>query len=85
MTPEQRRLQAKAAAHVQSSRERDRTARTAPGRTAFLQRFEREVDPEGKLPPDVRAKMAASARRAYFTRLSLRSSRVRAARRASRL
>lgn len=45
---------------------------TAPATAAFLARFEREVDPAGVLPPDVRAKRAEAARRAYFIRLSQR-------------
>jgi hypothetical protein len=39
------------AAEISWSRTRDRKARTKPGRDAFLERFEREVDPEGALPP----------------------------------
>lgn len=51
----------------------DRTAATKPGRSAFEARFEREVDPDGTLPPAERALRADAARRAYFTRLTLRS------------
>ena len=29
----------------------DASARTAPGRKAFLDRFEKQVDPDGELPP----------------------------------
>ena len=50
---------------------------TARARTAFLARFEREVDPDGVLPPDERARRADHARRAYMTRLALRSAEVR--------
>lgn len=49
----------------------DRAAATSPARKAFLDRFEREVDPEGKLPSGLRAERAEAARRAYFARLSL--------------
>lgn len=45
---------------------------TRAATAAFLARFEREVDPAGVLPPDVRAKRAEAARRAYFIRLSQR-------------
>jgi len=60
---------------------------TAPGRAAFLARFEREVDasdPEGKLDPLERARRVAYLRRLYFARLAYRSHVVRAERRADR-
>jgi hypothetical protein len=77
--PAARRRNGSIGAHVQWSQETDRTARTAGARAAFLERFERQVDPEGKLPADVRAKMAENAKKAYFLRLALKSSRARAA------
>jgi hypothetical protein len=43
----------------------------APARRAFLDRFEREVDPEGKLPEAERLRRTEYARRAYFTGLAL--------------
>jgi hypothetical protein len=51
---------------------------TAPARAAFLNRFEREVDPGHVLSPTERARRAEAARRAHFTRLALTSSRARA-------
>ena len=45
---------------------------TAPARAKFMSRFEQEVDPEGLLDAATRAKRAAYAKRAYFTRLALR-------------
>lgn len=39
--------------------------------------FEREVDPDGTLPPVERGKRAESARRAHYLRLALRSARAR--------
>ena len=62
----------------------DRTARTAPGRAAANTRFEREVDPNNELPPAERAKRAEYARKAHFTRLALKSAKVRRARAASK-
>jgi hypothetical protein len=56
---------------------------TAPGRKAFLDRFEREVDPEGLLPEAERLGRAEYARKAYFTKLALASAKARAARRSS--
>jgi hypothetical protein len=47
--------------------------RTRPAREKFLQRFEREVDPDGKLPPDERRRRAEHAKRAYMLRLAKRA------------
>jgi hypothetical protein len=80
LTPEQRSLRASLAAHVQWSREPDPSTRTAPGRSAFLQRFERQVDPDGTMDPGERARRAEHAKRAYFKRLALASSKARRAR-----
>jgi hypothetical protein len=55
----------------------DSRVTSKPGRDAFLARFEREVDPEGKLPSAERARRAAYARRLYMGRLALRSAKVR--------
>lgn len=65
-------------AHESWSRTADRTARTAPGRRAFLERFEREVDPEGTLPEAERIRRAEHAKKAYFQRLALKSAQARA-------
>jgi len=58
------------AAHTRWSRTVDRAAATAPARQALLDRFAREVDPDGTLDAATRAKLAENARRAYFRRLS---------------
>lgn len=50
---------------------------TAAARRAFMDRFEREVDPDATLPLDERVRRANHARRAYFLRLSLISARAR--------
>ncbi len=76
LTPEQRSLQSRIAAHTLHSKV-DATAHTAPARKAFLERFEREVDPEGVLPLGERRRRAEHARKAYFTRLALRSAQAR--------
>ena len=55
----------------------DRAARTAPARKAMLDRFEREVDPEGVLAPAERARRAEHARKAWFARLALKSAQAR--------
>ncbi len=61
------------AAEISWSRTEDRSARTWPARQKFLQRFEREVDPDGKLPPDERHRRAEHAKRAYMLKLAKRS------------
>jgi hypothetical protein len=59
--------------------EPDRAAATAPGTDAFMARFERQVDPDNQLPPEVRAERAAMARRAYMLQLARRSAKKRRA------
>jgi hypothetical protein len=81
LTPEQRSLRARIASHSSWARTSDLTARTAPARAAFLERFEREVDPEGALPPADRARRAEHARKAHFQRLALASAKARAGKR----
>ena len=61
------------AAEISWSRTYDRSARTRAAREKFLQRFEREVDPDGKLPPEQRRQLAAHARRAYMLKLRKRA------------
>lgn len=77
MTPEDRVLRARIASHTYWSTVTDRTAATAKARQAALDRFEREVDPDGTLDPAVRAQLATSARKAHFTRMALRSAQAR--------
>lgn len=84
MTPEQRALRARIAAHSRWASEDPREG-TAVARAAFLDRFEREADPDGVLPREERLRRAESARKAYFARLALASSRARQARRSSTL
>jgi hypothetical protein len=57
---------------------------STPGRVAFRARFEREVDPDGRLDPAERLRRAELARRAYFARLSLAAVKARQAKRAAR-
>lgn len=57
----------------------DGRAITANARAAFLDRFHRQVDPDGRLSPAERERRAAFARRAYFrARPSSRARRSRA-------
>ncbi len=55
----------------------DKAARTKPGRDAFIDKFEREVDPDGILPEAERRERAAYARRAYMIGLARKSAQVR--------
>lgn len=50
---------------------------TSAGREAFWSKFDRDVDPEGVLPPEERARRAEMARKAYFARLALASAKAR--------
>lgn len=61
------------AAEISWSRTDDRSARTRPARQAFLKRFEKEVDPDGKLSPEDRRRRAEHALRAYMLTLSKRA------------
>jgi hypothetical protein len=69
----QRRMNGRQGGHTSWARTEDRSARTAPARAAALARFEVEVDPDGVLPPEERARRAESARRAYFVALARKS------------
>ena len=83
MTPQQRRRRARIAAHASWAATPDRTARTAPGTQAFLRRFERQVDPDGVLPDEVRTAMAQHARTAYMLQLAEKSAAARRRRQAT--
>jgi hypothetical protein len=74
--------QHKIAAEISWSRTADRSARNRPAREAFLRRFKREVDPDGKLSPEERRRRANRAKRASMLRLAKRAV---SARKAARL
>jgi hypothetical protein len=46
---------------------------SAPGRAAFMNKFEQGADPNGVLSPEERARRAQHLRKLYFARLALRS------------
>lgn len=71
-SPAERTLRARLAALTRHSRTDGRTA-TAAARQAFVDRFERDVDPDNVLPITERARRAEAARKAHYTRLALRS------------
>lgn len=76
----QQKLARQIGAHESWARTEDRAARTAPARKAALERFERQVDPDGALDPAERARRPEHAKKAYFLRLAFASSKARAAR-----
>jgi len=77
LSPSQRTLRARMAAHALHAQG---GTSTAAGTAAFLAKFERQVDPDGILPPAERARRAEHARKAHMTGLALASSRARDAR-----
>jgi hypothetical protein len=77
LTPEQRSLRAKIAVHTSWANTADRSARTANARKGALARFERQVDPDGVLPPAERAQRAQSAYRAHMLSLAAKSAAAR--------
>jgi hypothetical protein len=72
----ERSLRARLAAYAMHA-QHDARETTANGRSAFLARFEREVDPHGRLDPKERRRRAEQARRVYFTLLALASAKAR--------
>lgn len=83
LSPEQRSLRASLAAHEMHARNDSREI-TANARAAFLKRFLDEVDEATPgLPEGERLRRAEHRFRAHMKRLALKSSKARAARRAS--
>lgn len=74
MTPAERKFRAQIGAYSLHAQGK---TNTAPARAAFFARFEREVDPEGILPPAERHRRAEFKYKAYMKALSLKSSRSR--------
>jgi hypothetical protein len=83
LTPAERSLRARIAVHTSWAQTTDRAARTAPARRAAVQRFERQVDPDGTLKPAERRRRAEQAMRAHMARLALRSAQARRRKKAS--
>lgn len=69
LTASQRTQRARIAANARWSQQ-DGAAGTQAARSAFLDRFERQVDPTGELDPRERARRAESAKRAHFQRMA---------------
>jgi hypothetical protein len=64
---------AKKAAAARWGRAGSREAASETGRARVLAYWEREVDPDGTLPADVREKLARQARTAYMRKLAVAS------------
>ena len=79
MSPAQRMLRARIGAYSLHATH-DGKETTAKARTAFLARFERDVDPEGALDPGERAKRANAALKAHMSRMALGRVKARAKR-----
>jgi hypothetical protein len=75
--PEGRILRARLAAYSQHAQGR---TNTSAARAALERKFELEVDPDGLLSGPERTRRAEFARKAYYTRLALKSAQARRAR-----
>jgi hypothetical protein len=82
--PHDRVLIAKIAAETRWAFEPDRTAATAPARAGLQAKYERQVDPDGTLPPDERARLAGHLSRVHMTRMSRAAAAARTARASAR-
>lgn len=80
MTSSERSLRASLAANTRWANA-DRKVESERARTAQLLRFEKQVDPDGVLAPDERAKRADNAAKAHMQRLALKSAKARRQRR----
>jgi hypothetical protein len=81
LTPEQRTLRARLAAHASWANTEDRSARSATGyqsSPSSVEYWERQIDPDCVLNPEQRRLRATSARDAHMARLSFNASRARA-------
>jgi hypothetical protein len=75
VTPEQRRLRAQIAANTRWSRPMAREDASDTARSAFYERLERQVDPQGKLSPGERDRLVRAAARAFSAKLNSAKSR----------
>ena len=73
-SPAERSLRARIAAHALHAQG---GTNTVPARNAFLERFARQVDPDGTLTPTERSKRAEHALRAHMLTLAIKSAKAR--------
>ena len=76
LTPEQRSLRTRLAAHKLHS-QTDSRQHTESARRAFLARFEDEIDADRQLPEAERKRRAEQAKKAYFLSLAFKSAKAR--------
>lgn len=76
----QRTTRARAAAFARAAQYDGREV-TAAATAAQLARYDRLVDPEGKLPPEERSRRARAALRSHMASLSLKASQAKARKR----
>lgn len=81
LSPAERMLRAQIAAHARWKTCDDRRAATGPARRVSEGRWEREVDPDGILAPEERAKRAESAMKEHMARMAFNSAKARRLRR----
>ncbi len=79
LTPAERSLRASLAAHTRwaGTPTADRRRQADRGQAALLAKFAAQVDPDGRLTPNERDKLARNAYQAHMKRLALASSRAR--------
>jgi len=83
LTPSQRSLRARQAALTRWAKTPDRAAATAAARAAQDTERERQVDPDGTLPPEERARRAEQLRLAQLADMARRSAGARARKKGS--
>ncbi len=82
----ERRLIASIASNTRWANEPNRAGATAKARNnspASIEYWKRKVDPESKLLPEVRLKLAENAKKAYYAKAALRMRQGKAAKRAA--
>jgi hypothetical protein len=73
----ERSLRGRIGAYTRWANTEDRYMATRPAREGFYAKFEREVDPEGKLTPQERAERVEWAMKAHMQRMALKSAKAR--------
>ncbi len=79
LTPAERKLRASLAAHTRwaNTPTAERRRQADRGHAALLEKFAEQVDPDRKLSPEDREKLARNAYTAHMQRLAFASSRAR--------
>ena len=83
LSPRQRQIRAQVAAHTRWAKPGAREAHAAKISASKLRRHEALVDPDGRLDPAERRKLAGNSLRAEMARLALKQSKLRRARKAA--